>query len=139
MKKLVSVFFAIFLFGCSSRTATPEPVSRVVTEIQIVRQSDQLTHRYTSQKAMNRILSYLRRLDPYGKSDAKPENNSEGYQIRLIYSDGSEKSYAQVGLQYFCDADGQWMQINPKAASELPLLFYALADDQSDKHAAISA
>ena len=139
MKKLVSFFFAIFLCGCSSRTTALEPVSRVVTEIQIMRQSDQLTHRYTSQKAMNRILSYLRRLDPYGKSDVKPDNSTEGYQIRLIYSDGSDKNYVQVGAQFFCDADGQWKQIDPKAASELPLLFYALADSQNEKNAAISA
>lgn len=141
MKKSTPVFFltiwAILCTGCQRLSINrPAPTSHVVTEITITRESDDLTHRYTGQDSMGQILSYLRRLDPYGKVEEDPEVLSgENYQITVTLSDGRQTVYRQVAMCYFCGADQHWQQIDPEAAKELPLLFAEL--DESPAAVAI--
>ena len=129
MKSAVRVFLLTllaFLFaGCQA--GHPDPAvshGRVVTEITITRESDQVTHHYTEQRSMARILSYLRRLKPYGKVEGCPEVlSAENYRITVTLSDGSRQLYRQLDRRYFLDARRQWRQIDPDAAEELSLLF----------------
>lgn len=131
MKSAVRMFLLTllaFLFaGCQA--GHPDPTAahgRVVTEITITRESDQVSHHYTEQRSMARILSYLRRLKPYGKVEGCPEVLSrENYRITVTLSDGSQQLYRQMDRRYFLDARRQWRQIDPDAAEELSLLFEA--------------
>lgn len=131
MKSAVRMFLLTllaFLFaGCQA--GHPDPTAahgRVVTEITITRESDQVSHHYTEQRSMARILSYLRRLKPYGKVEGCPEVLSrENYRITVTLSDGSQQLYRQLDRRYFLDARRQWRQIDPDAAEELSLLFEA--------------
>ena len=131
MKSAVRMFLLTllaFLFaGCQA--GHPDPTAahgRVVTEITITRESDQVSHHYTEQRSMARILSYLRRLKPYGKVEDCPEVLSrENYRITVTLSDGSQQLYRQLDRRYFLDARRQWRQIDPDAAEELSLLFEA--------------
>ena len=131
MKSAVRMFLLTllaFLFaGCQA--GRPDPAvahGRVVTEIIITRESDQVSHHYTEQRSMARILSYLRRLKPYGKVEGCPEVLSrENYRITVTLSDGSQQLYRQLDRRYFLDARRQWRQIDPDAAEELSLLFEA--------------
>lgn len=129
MKKSVPVLllsiWSIFCAGCQHFDVNHSvSASHVVTEITITRESDHITHRYTSQASMERILSYLRRLKPYGKVEGCPETLSgENYRITVTLADGRQKVYKQVAKLYFCGADQYWRQIDPDAAEELSLLF----------------
>ena len=129
MKKSVPVLllsiWSIFCAGCQHFDVNHSvSASHVVTEITITRESDHITHRYTSQASMERILSYLRRLKPYGKVEGCPEVlSAENYRITVTLSDGSRQLYRQLDRRYFLDARRQWRQIDPDAAEELSLLF----------------
>lgn len=132
MKK-VSIFFLCLLLtvsccGCFDQTTSQsQPASHLVNEITIWRESDHVTHHYSDQASMGKILNYIRRLNPYGKA---PQNfhqlSGVSYQITIHFSDGTQRVYEQKAQRFFYDADCRWKQIDPEAAAELPMLFDTL-------------
>lgn len=144
MKKFSILFLCLFLTviccGCQGQAASQaQPASHLVSEITIRRESDRVTHHYSDQVSMGKILSYIRRLNPYGKA---PQNfhqlSGESYQITIHFSDGNQRVYEQKDHRFFYDADCRWKQIDPEAAAELSVLFDTLRTDPQ-KGAVVSA
>ena len=121
-------FFALCFCGCQKAESEPP---RVVTEISITRASDGQTHRYTNDRCMEKILNYLRTLDPYSRvSNLSEETGSTAYLITVTRSDGTQALYGQIHPSYFYGDSQYWKRIDPKKAGRPPLLFYALPPDQ---------
>ena len=108
---------------------------RVVTEITVEWSTDdtQGTVVYTDQHKMNKVLNYIRSLDPMPVSgDALP--NLEGksrYQIGILRSDGTIVSYTQYGITNFRKENGTLNEVDPEDAIRLPLLLAAVPGDGS--------
>lgn len=137
MKKLtmtVLIFCLLLCGGCAPQQKTDKPLCRVVTRIQIVREEGEasVSHCYTDDESMGAILTYLRKLRPYGLPSAvQPEAAESTYFITLDYSDGTQHSYRQMGNGFFQDSSGKWKQIDQELGKDLTLLFEELPAQQT--------
>lgn len=133
MKKLISVILSavLLLSGCGiSRNADAGKKCRVVTgiTIQYKNGTEVVQRHYSDQHKMRKVLTYLRWLDPWdiATPDAVDEPMCE---IRLDFSDGSMKHYAQKSHSYIRTDDGPWKEIDPDKGIRLPLLLAAIPSD----------
>ena len=130
-RKLIFCLYAFLtLCFCGCQQVESEP-PRVVTEISITRAADGQTHHYTNDRCMEKILNYLRTLDPHSRvSNLSEEDNNTAYLITVTRSDGTQTLYGQIHPSYFYGDSQYWKRIDPKKADRLPLLFYALPPDK---------
>ena len=120
------LIIVLSLAGCWLEPVdTTEPGPRVVTEISITRESDQLTKHYTKDEQLNVFLNYLRLVSPKGPpvTEILDQPSKEAFEIHVYYSDGTEKYYRQKGLMYLYDDNQEWKEIDPGIAARLPQLF----------------
>jgi hypothetical protein len=86
---------------------------------------------YTSENKMQRVLDYLRLIDPYGRPAVDPEFVAGSqFHIELAFSDGSRKIYRQKADRYMQIDGGDWQTINPARAEELSLLLGQMESDE---------
>ena len=79
---------------------------------------------------MQKILDYLRLINPYGTPDEDPETAvGSDFHIVLSYSDGYQKFYRQKSDRYLQNTDGRWQKIDPTKAEELARLVGQLESD----------
>lgn len=121
MKNLLPVVLvlsaALCLSACCGNSNSTVP--RVVTRISISCDGD--TRTCVSDESMEAMLTYLRLLAPVTPADpAAPQGAF--YRIRLIYSDGTQKEYAQQGC-CFREDDGDWEIITDRDSLALAKLF----------------
>lgn len=123
MKKcFVLLLLAITALGGCGKQESP-PGIRVVTEITVTAIRDgKLERRQLTKNAdMQRILNYLRRLDPYNKTAIAADTfRTDAYEIIVSYSDGDHATYRQIYDQYLQIPDGSWRRIDPKLGDLLP-------------------
>lgn len=122
------ISFSLLMGGSSPSRANP---GRVVAEITVAwtEEGDAFQRRYSGQGEMNKMLHYLRHLDP--AEDSVPEEMPAGpsYDIRLLLSDGSTVQYVQKSLFYLQKDSGPWQRIDPEEAIRLPLILAAIEGD----------
>ena len=123
----------VLLLGCCSvcapRRHTPY---RVIAEIQVVYQNQALETRqqFTQPEKLQRIVDYLRRIDPYGTPIEAPETVAgSDFYITLLYSDGSQRRYHQRADRYMRVEQGAWKRIDPDKALELSRLLGSMPSD----------
>lgn len=137
MKKAIKVlilfcFSAIIMPGCVKNDSQIKPSVRVVTQVDISCQKDNLLlqRHYTDPQKMEYVLLYLRLLKPGEKPDTLPQTQSDDlYQITVSLSDGSKRTYRQLAHRYFSRESRPWQLIDPKQAAGLYLLMQKLPSD----------
>lgn len=136
MKRTLLLLISIFSMisgGCTGRhSPAPPPECRVVTEVEIRVENTPEAGlcRYTDPRKMTKALNCLRRLDPWNLPESDPETAPGArYRVTLRFSDGSEKAYEQIGLDFFREPSGRWLEIAPEEALRLPLLLAAVPSD----------
>lgn len=126
---LAIISSALLMTGnCSGPGPAP---CQVVTAVTVRWQEDEAAHirRYTGQGEMNKVLNYLRSLDPAELPGPPQETGGPVYDICLRLSDGSAVRYTQQSLFYLREDDGPWLEIDPEEAIRLPLILAAIAGD----------
>ena len=121
MKKLLALILILSVTLCLAACCgmTGHTVPRLVTRISI--SCDGETRTYASEESMQAILAYLRLLSPVPTADpAIPQGSL--YQIRLFYSDGSQKEYLQQGCR-FRENGENWEIITERDSLALTKLF----------------
>ena len=132
MNYVIKRFSLIFLLcvlisllsGCSQATQIPATKLpfRVVQRVEITFQKGSINSQrsYVQEDKIQKVLDYLVLIDPYGTPEINPEaiGNSE-FQLRLIYTDGSEKLYRQREHRYMKIQNGSWKLIDPEKAKYL--------------------
>ena len=114
------LFILCCLSGCGHRQS--EKPIRVVTEITVTstHENQIRTQTFRDGNKMKIILNYLRKLDPYKKTDIAPDSfRSDAYEIIVSYSDGNYTVYRQIYNQYFQVPDGTWRRIDPEHGGQL--------------------
>lgn len=119
--------FCLLLGGSFPNQTSPH----VVTEISVQWMQDGTeNHRvYIQPGKMNKLLLYLRSLDPVPKNEAPDPQAVPEYQITLQLSDGTVVRYTQLGITNFRKEDGSWQVIDPEDAIRLPLILAAVPGD----------
>ena len=134
MKKLsflALILAVILLCGCS-RLQMPAQQPRIVTGVTVIYENDQIRffRRYTSDEKIQKVLSYLRLIDPKGAAQTDPETLPGGmYTITLLYADGTQQVYHQKNDNYLQENDGRWKIIDPKKAEWLGQLIEQTESD----------
>ena len=125
----------VLLAGCRSSASqqNADPICRVVTKVSVTYENGAIhaNRFYTSAEKMQRILNYLRLIDPYGHPAEDPESSGgSNYRITLSYSDGCEKTYLQKSDRYLKEDGGPWKKIDPTEAEELGRLMGQMESDE---------
>ncbi len=123
------VSFCLLLGG--SFPENPKPC-RVVTAITIQWEIDDTEYSkvYTAQNKMNKVLNYLRSLEPASQNNSSEDSlMTPQYQILVQRSDGTTEHMVQYGITHFRKEDGSLMWVAPEDAIRLPLLLAAISDD----------
>ena len=123
VRKLLLLFLCCLstLCGCSASQHTAR--TRVITGITVTATQDArlISRHFTDAPSMERIMQYLRSLDPYNQTDIAPDSfRTDAYEIIVSYSDGNHSVYHQIYDQYFQANDGSWRRIDPKSGGKLP-------------------
>lgn len=137
MKKAMKIFLicclsVTIMCGCGVNNVLPEPLCRVVTQVDISCQTEHMLiqRHYTHPDKMEYVLLYLRLLKPLGKPDTDPEQiNKDVYEITVHLSDGSKKLYRQKAHRYFSRESRPWETIDPAQAAGLYQLMQKLPSD----------
>jgi len=118
---LILLMSVSMLLG-SCRTVSADLDCRVVTGITVTFENGpfHVKRHYTTSEKMQKILNYLRVIDPYGAPDENPETTiGSMFQIVLTYSDGCEKTYLQKSDRFMMVQGQDWKKIDPSRAREL--------------------
>ncbi len=126
--------FALLLSGCSrgNTVLSSAPECRVVTGICVQFESGPIRfeRNYTASEKMQKILNYLRVIDPYGPPAEDPETaEGSSFRIELNYSDGCKKTYLQKGDRFMKEEGQTWKRIDPKRARELSRILGQMEGD----------
>lgn len=133
-------FSAIIVSGCSANDAKQKPLCRVVTQVDIsCQQEDVLIQRhYTDNQKMESVLLYLRLLKPLGKPETDPETvDADVYEVTVCLSDGQKRIYRQKGHRYLAKGISPWQAIDPEQAAGLYALMRQFPSDAPSSTAAI--
>lgn len=130
---LILLPLALLFAGCCRIFHSPDDVPyRVVTEVRVTYKNGTLeNHRqFFQEEHIRNIVAYLRYIDPYGTPKEDPEQ-SDGriFDIRVIYSDGSQRLYEQRADRYMRINGGPWKMIDPQKALTLSGLFGMMPSD----------
>ena len=118
--------------GCNRQGGSESSPLRVVTAVSVFYSNGPINaqRHYTSDAKMQKILDYLRLINPYGTPDEDPETAvGSDFHIVLSYSDGYQKFYRQKSDRYLQNTDGRWQKIDPTKAEELARLVGQLESD----------
>lgn len=131
MKKWISVILtAVMLAGCA-----PEKMpagSGVVSQITVTYQENgtQIVKNYTSQHKMRQVLDRFRLLGQKYSPIIDPDTlRSTVFEVRLSFSDGSQRLYHTRSDRYIRTNDGPWQQTDPLRMQELNDLLLHLPSD----------
>lgn len=132
MKKWLYILLAAVIFsGCSVKT-TFLPETAVVNQITVTYQdgNSQIVKNYTSQHKMRQILNKFRLLGQQYKPLINPENlDTTLFQVRLSFSDGSQRLYHTRSDRYIRTDDGPWRQTDAQRLQALNELLRQLPPD----------
>ena len=125
---VISILSFCLLMGSSMPDLMP---CTVVTEITVQWEIEghAKSQRYTQQGKMNKVLNYLRSLDPMPVNEIPDDAVTTEYFIRLQRSDGTSIQFIQRGITNFRKEDGAWEAVDPEDAIRLPLLLAAIPGD----------
>lgn len=132
MKNWLMTILSMSLFltgGLRPQGATP---CSVVTEVRIQARAEEDTVErvYITQHKMNKVLNYLRHLDPWDPAELDVDTQAgTKYGITLTLSDGTVRTYDQTEYRYLRSEDGIWREITPELGIRLPLLIAAIPSD----------
>ncbi len=123
MKKLLFLLCFLFLLaGC-----TPKPHYKVVQQIHIAAPTGE--YRYDAPDKVAKYLYYLRSLKTWGPAELDALRGDEIW-ITLHYSDGSSRTYRQLGNQCLAIGNGGWKKIRSDNGNKLRLLLEAVPPDE---------
>lgn len=125
-------FSAIILSGCNRHDTSAQPLSRVVTQVDIIcRREHMLIQRhYTDTQKIESVLLYLRLLKPLGRPETDPDTvDRDIFEITVHLSDGNKRIYRQKAHRYFSKESRPWEIIDPKQAYWLYDLMARLPSD----------
>lgn len=132
MKKWLCILLAAVIFsGCSVKT-TSLPETAVVNQITVTYQdgNSQIVKNYTSQHKMRQILNKFRLLGQQYNPLINPENlDTTLFQVRLSFSDGSQRLYHTRSDRYIRTDDGPWRQTDAQRLQALNELLRQLPPD----------
>ena len=90
----------------------PQLVDRILVETEMPGENRLLT--YESQEDMERVLTYLRRLEMLDRKPIDPDSfRAESYDITMEMFDGSKAVYSQLHRDYLRKNGGPWRGIIP--------------------------
>ena len=122
MKKLLFLLSALLLLtGCR---ATPH--YKVVEQLHIASPTGE--YRYHAPDKVQKYLYYLRSLKTWGPAELDALHGDE-IRITLHYSDGSSRSYRQLGNQCLAIEGDGWKKIRSDNGDKLKLLLVAVPPD----------
>lgn len=125
---------SLLLNGCIRRVPEDDEVGfRVVVGVTVSYENGPISAQrvYTSDSKMQRVLDYLRLIDPYGTPQEDPEaTQGSDYRITLYFSDGSQTDYRQKSDRYMRQSGGKWKKIDPSQADELGRIMGQLESDE---------
>ncbi len=134
MKRIGAVFlllWSICLTAPFVRAGTPPaPVCDVVVRIEITGnyEGGSLHRRYTSQKKLHSVLSFLRLNSYRGKPEEIPERGDH-YEITVLYASGRQLIFELQDYRYFSPQPGKWEKADPRHAHFLFSLIHLLPSD----------
>ena len=138
MKRMLKLFFilcfCLIMSGCGRINPPASPLCRVVTQVDISCQKDNMVinRHYTHPKKMESVLLYLRLLKPLDKPETDPNTVvREVYQISVHFSDGQKRVYRQKAHRYISVDDKPWRTIAPEQAAQLYKLMQHYPSDNS--------
>lgn len=137
MKKTVKLFLllcfsAIIMPACAKTDTPPQPLCRVVTQVDVLCRRKQmlLQRHYIDNRKMESVLLYLRLLEPKDLPDVEPDLSGDDiYQITISLSDGQKRVYRQKSHRYFSADFSPWKAIDPGKAYQLYTLLRQLPGD----------
>ncbi len=119
------------LSGCAARKNTTNAL-RVVTQVSVTasHNNEILRKVFVDSEKMEKVLNYLRLLDPYLPSKYEAETfRSDAFEIIVHYSDGSYTTYHQIYHDYLRTDSGAWLRINASYGSKLLSLLESMSTD----------
>lgn len=125
-------FCAIMMSACRRNDTPAEPLSRVVTRVDIscYKEHMLIQRHYTDTQKMEYVLLYLRLLKSKGKPDVDPDEvQKDVYEITVHLSDGNQKIYRQKAHKYFSRESRPWELIDPEQAAGLYAIMEHLPSD----------
>ena len=130
---LILPVLALVLVGCCRIFHRPASVPyRVITQGQVYYENGALQgqRQFFREENIRNILAYLRYIDPYGTPKEDPEQaGGRIFDIRVIYSDGSQRRYEQRDDRYMRINGGPWKEIDPQKALALSGLWGMMSGD----------
>ncbi len=138
MIRFLKMFFIIFvsgiiMSGCSRNNPPVFPLCRVVTQVDISCQKENmvLNRHYTQSEKMESVLLYLRLIKPLGKPENDPDTvEREIYRITVHFSDGEKRIYRQKAHRYLSVDGKPWKTIDPEQAAQLYALMQHYPSDR---------
>lgn len=127
MKRIIKLFFlSLFLLcimsGCGKNNTKNDPLCRVVTQVDITCQHEDLLIRrhYTDTDKIESVLIYLRLLNPLTMTENDPNSiDADIYEINVHLSDGARRVYRQKAHRYISKDYRPWKDVNPGHAAQL--------------------
>ena len=141
MEKSRKTFFILLILLCSllsgcgrdEEASVPVP-PRLVTQVHVfgTRGHKTVQRSYSSPRKMDAILTYLRRLEPYGRPSEDPERLlGDSYKVVVVLSDGSTHTYRLRAGRYISLDCRRWKKLDETQASRLfPLLLTMKSDSK---------
>ena len=131
MKKwLMVILAAVLLAGCAGRK---KPTGgAVVDQITVSYQENgaQITKNYTSQHKMRQVLDQFRLLGQKYTPHMDPDTlRTTVFEVRLMFSDGSQRLYHTRSDRYIRTDNGPWQQTDPVRLQKLNDLLLSLPPD----------
>ena len=135
-----TVFITAILLLCVTTGCNRHPEDsglsnfRVVTAVTVYYDNGPINaqRHYTTDSKMQKILDYLRLINPYGVPNEDPETAvGSDFYIVLSYSDGFQKTYRQKGDRFLQGSDGLWKKIDPAKAEEFGRIVGQLESDRA--------
>ena len=134
---ITALLLLAVLSGCGKQEK-PQSI-RFITGITVtsIRDGHLERRQLTKSAPMQRIMNYLRQLDPYNKTGISADTfRTDAYEIIVSYSDGNHATYRQIYDQYLQLPNGSWRCIDPKLGNKLPEILDALSSQEQSKGAA---
>ena len=139
MKIIILLLSLCLLTGCTPKSSQASfPLITKIT-VHYENQSIRGALHYTEDHKMQKILSYLRLLKPYGQPAENPDTvQGTLFQIILTHSGGDTTVYQQKADRYLKSGEDPWLCISPQKALELSLLLGYLEEDSPNHQTALS-
>lgn len=139
-KFLILLCFSTVLSGCVAEKAPTQPLCKVVTQVDITCQQQDvlIRRRYTDSDKMQFVLVYLRLLKTRQMAQPEPGQTEDLYEIRIHFSDGGQRLYRQKAHRFLSRDDHPWQAIDPEQAAGLYALMRALPSDPENTNISVT-